>query len=290
MPGGRTSDSGTSERGTSGRRMRPDTIRRGVVSGTAIALLSASSTLGIGTGHADQAARSIPAVGARSATTTSRVTAVAAVAAKPSAPRPRIKQHRIPFSKARKRQMVAYSLRHYGHREWRLHPKVIVEHYTGTNSLGSVFATFASNAADPELREKPGVCTHFVIDRDGTIYQLVDTGIRCRHTVGLNHVALGIEHVGTSDGQVMSNKRQISASIRLTTWLMGRFGVSLGNVIGHNESLRSRFHNERYRSWRCQTHGDFRGSTMRRYRDRLSTVARRHSLDRTGPRWRRGRC
>lgn len=280
-------DNLTSDGGTSGRRMRPDTIRRGVVAGTAIALLSASLTLGIGTVHAGQAARSNPDVGARPATTASRVMAVAA---KPSAPRPRIKPHRIPFSKARKRQMAAYSLRHYGQREWRLRPQAIVEHYTGTNSLGSVFATFASNAADPELREKPGVCTHFVIDRDGTIYQLVDTGIRCRHTVGLNHVALGIEHVGTSDGQVMSNRRQLSASIKLTTWLMGRFGVSVGNVIGHNESLRSRFRHERYAAWRCQTHGDFRGSTMRRYRDRLSTVARRHSLDTTGPRWRRGRC
>ena len=35
------------------------------------------------------------------------------------------------------------------------------------------FNTFAANAPDVELDERPGVCAHFVIDRDGTIHQLV---------------------------------------------------------------------------------------------------------------------
>ena len=35
-----------------------------------------------------------------------------------------------------------------------------------------------------------------MIDRDGTIYQLVPLAIMCRHTVGLNYTAIGIEHVG----------------------------------------------------------------------------------------------
>ena len=37
-----------------------------------------------------------------------------------------------------------------------------------------------------------------MIDTDGTIYQLVRTDTICRHTVGLNWTAIGIEHVGTS--------------------------------------------------------------------------------------------
>ena len=49
-----------------------------------------------------------------------------------------------------------------------------------------MFNTFARNAPDLELGELPGVCSHFVIDRDGTIYRLVPTTIMCRHTVGLN--------------------------------------------------------------------------------------------------------
>ena len=55
---------------------------------------------------------------------------------------------------------------------------------------------FAADAPDPELGQLPGTCAHFVIDRDGTIYQLVPLGIMCRHTVGLNYTAIGIEHVG----------------------------------------------------------------------------------------------
>ena len=58
----------------------------------------------------------------------------------------------------------------------------------------------------------------------------------CRHTVGLNYTAIGIEHVGRSDAQVMGNPRQMAASLRLTRMLQGRHGISTRNVIGHNEN------------------------------------------------------
>jgi beta-N-acetylhexosaminidase len=109
-----------------------------------------------------------------------------------------------------------------------------------------------------------------VIDTDGTIYQLVPTSVRCRHTVGLNHVAIGIEHVGTSDAQVLGNRRQLAASLRLTRWLMSVNGIALRNVIGHNESLSSPYHRELHRPWATQTHGDFRRASMDVYRRRLA--------------------
>ena len=103
--------------------------------------------------------------------------------------------------------MRAYAQRHYGIDEFRLRrPRVIVEHYTATDTLAPVFNTFATDSPDVELGELPGVCAHFVIDRDGTVYGLVPTTIMCRHTVGLNWTAIGIEHVGTSDGQVLGNR------------------------------------------------------------------------------------
>ena len=67
----------------------------------------------------------------------------------------------------------------------------------------------------------------------------------CRHTVGLNYTAIGIEHVGRSDGQVMGNGRQRRASLRLTRMLQGRYRIRTRNVIGHNESLSSPYHRER---------------------------------------------
>ena len=96
------------------------------------------------------------------------------------------------------------------------------------------------------LHELPGTCAHFIIDTDGTIYQLVQLAVMCRHTVGLNWTAVGIEHVGTSDQQILGNGRQMASSLALTSWLMSRYHIMLGDVIGHNESLTSRFRHELY--------------------------------------------
>jgi len=192
-------------------------------------------------------------------------------------PRPRIVMKPIPFGALREAETRAYARRHYGLNTWKLvHPHVIVEHYTASNSFASAYATFASNAAN--LGELPGVCAHFVVDRDGTIYRLVPPTIICRHTVGLNWTAIGIEHVGTSDAEILANKRQLDASLRLTLWLMSRYHIQLRNVIGHSESLTSPYHRELDRAWRCQTHADWQHADMQVYRASLARLARRYGL------------
>jgi N-acetylmuramoyl-L-alanine amidase-like protein len=181
----------------------------------------------------------------------------------------------IPFGAARRAETARYAMRHYGLDTWRLvRPHVIVEHYTANESFSATWNTFASDAPDPELQELPGTCAHFVIDRDGTIYQLVPLTTICRHTVGLNWTAIGIEHVGTSDAEILGNPMQLQASLRLTLWLMSRYRISLPNVIGHAESLTSPYHRERYAPWRCQTHGDWTHADMNTYRARLAALAR----------------
>jgi N-acetylmuramoyl-L-alanine amidase len=197
------------------------------------------------------------------------------VGAQAAAPRPAIVWKPVPMPASRLAEMAAYSERHYGARSWRLtRPRVIIQHYTANRSFRPTWATFASNAPDPELREQPGTCAHFVIDVDGRINQLVRLGIRCRHTIGLNWTAIGIEHVGMSDAEVMGNRRQLAASIALSRWLMARYRIELGDVIGHAESLESPYRRERYAAWRCQTHGDFARRTMDRYRKHLAQAAR----------------
>jgi N-acetylmuramoyl-L-alanine amidase len=194
-------------------------------------------------------------------------------------PRPRIVVKPIPFGATRRAETAAYARRHYGLDTWRLvHPRVIVEHYTAASTFSSTYYAFSSNAPDPELGELPGVCSHFVIDRDGTIYQLVPPTTICRHTVGLNWTAIGIEHVGTSDRQILDDPAQLDASLRLTAWLMSRYGIQLRNVIGHNESLTSPYHRERYHAWRCQTHGDWSHADMQIYRRKLAALARRDGV------------
>ncbi len=189
------------------------------------------------------------------------------------APKPKIISKPIPFGPARRAETAAYAQRHYGIHTWRLeHPRVIVEHYTASNSLGSTYSAFASDTPDPELGELPGVCAHFVIDRDGKIYQLVRLNTICRHTVGLNWTAFGIEHVGARDSDLMGNPAQLRASLRLTRWLRCRSGIKVRDVIGHNESLTSPYHRENVARLRRQTHADLATPAMRRYRAMLRAL------------------
>jgi beta-N-acetylhexosaminidase len=187
--------------------------------------------------------------------------------------RPPIVWDPVPFGPMRKAEMVAYVRRHYGSfmkPTWRLiDPHVIVIHYTDSPDFGSTYNTFAADVPDPELHELPGTCSHYVIDRDGTIHQLVWLGIMCRHTVGLNWTAIGIEHVGYSDAQVLGDRKQLSASLRLVRWLRCRLHIQIRNVIGHNESLTSPYHREDVAALRTQTHDDFNHADMQRYRRRL---------------------
>lgn len=185
-------------------------------------------------------------------------------------PKPPIRRWLIPFGPKRKQEMTVYSERHYGERTWRLrHPRVIVEHMAETGTAAAVFHTFAPDRPDPELGELPNVCSHFVVSSSGQIFRLVNLRTRCRHTVGLNWTAIGVEHAGFADGDALGNRRQLHASLRLTQYLRCHFGIGVKNVIGHAESLTSPFHRERVPSLRTQTHGDWRHSSMRSYRQRL---------------------
>ena len=202
-----------------------------------------------------------------------------AVTASPQATRvarPPIVWDPIPFGVVRRRQMTEYVARHYGSfmkpTYLLKNPKVIVIHYTAGPSFESAFNTFANDVPDSELHELPATCAHFVIDQHGTIHQLVPLAYMCRHTVGLNWTAIGIEHVGFGDWEVMRDHRQITASLRLVHWLRCRYRIPIRDVIGHNESLSSPYHREDVPRLRTQTHGDFIHADMNVYRRWLARL------------------
>jgi N-acetylmuramoyl-L-alanine amidase len=234
----------------------------------------------VGTTSGTQPKRSIVPASRRETGTTTRASANAEAGYRHSAvAKPHIVWRRIPFGPKRHAETVAYALRHYGLDRWQLiHPSVIVEHYTASSTFASTYNYFAGDTPDVELGELPGVCAHFVIDTDGTIYQLVPLNTMCRHTVGLNWTAIGIEHVGLSDQQILDDHAQLSASLALTVWLMGKYHIQLQNVIGHNESLTSPYHHELYKAWRCQTHADWNHADMQIYRADLRLLARRYGV------------
>jgi beta-N-acetylhexosaminidase len=200
-------------------------------------------------------------------------------------PKPHVVWKPIPYGATRRAEMAAYAKKHYDIDSYVLHPRAIVEHVTATDSFSSVYNTFATDTPDTELHELPGDCAHFVVDRDGTIYQLVSLNVMCRHTVGLNWAAIGVEHVGVSDAEVMHDAAQMRSSLALTVWLMWKYGIPLANVIGHNESLTSPLHKELYAPWHCQTHADWQHEDMVVYRARLAALARGYRL-RVGPTFR----
>jgi N-acetylmuramoyl-L-alanine amidase len=183
---------------------------------------------------------------------------------------PRLVPKPIPFGEDRKADMRAYARRHYGIDDHRLvDPRVIVLHLSVTDTARAVFNTFAPNRPDAELGELPGVCTHYVVAKNGFVFQLVSRRLMCRHTVGLNYTSFGIEHVGHSEAGVFARGRQLRASLALVGWLRDRYGIRTRNVIGHNESLRSPYHRERVERLRRQTHADFPRRVAQRYRGLL---------------------
>ena len=263
----------------------------------AVALLALTFAIGCGRSDAPQADTAAPATTAAAASeaernaernlegaesnaagstqptksrTEKRDTARPPAGARPSAARPTIVQRPIPFGTKRREEMRAYARRHYGIDSFRLRdPKVIVEHYTATDTFRSAYQTFANDVPDVELHELPGTCAHFIVDKDGTIYQLVSLTIMCRHTVGLNYTAIGIEQVGRSAREILDRRAQYDSVLRLTSWLRCRHGISLRNVIGHNESLSSPYHHENVAALRRQTHGDWTHAEMTPVRARV---------------------
>jgi zinc carboxypeptidase/N-acetylmuramoyl-L-alanine amidase-like protein len=214
----------------------------------------------------------------------------ASSAAHPSL-RPPIHNGRIPFGRERKRETAAYSRRHYGHATWRLrHPHVIVLHFTDTSTYGAARNTFASNA--PELGELPGVCAHFIIGKQGTIHRIVPLRIRCRHTIGLNWTAIGIEMVqediGSSheaDEAILHRRPQVRAALRLVRWLKARYAIKTRDVIGHAMANSSPYFKD-LEGWR-NDHTDWLREDVRKFRRRLRAISPRVA-ERPGVRHMRG--
>jgi hypothetical protein len=152
---------------------------------------------------------------------------------------PRVVADHLTFGAARKAETAAYAERHYGTRTWRLDPTLIVLHYTESDTYASARSLFEADL--PNRGELPGTCAHYVVDQDGTIHELVPPTVMCRHTVGLNQLAIGIEFVQSSTGhdsrwavqQVLGRTAQVASGVALVEDLQRRFSIGDGDVIGH---------------------------------------------------------
>ena len=169
---------------------------------------------------------------------TTRPPSPSPTATTPAVTRPPIVESLIPMGAQRTSEMADYSLRHYGTRTWRLTPSMIVLHYTAGDSWESARDTFAADV--PNVGELPGTCSHYVVDRDGTIHAIVPVTIRCRHTIGLNDRAIGIEMVqpgrdapGRADREILDRPAQMASALALVRWLQATYRIPATAVIGH---------------------------------------------------------
>lgn len=116
-------------------------------------------------------------------------------------------------------------------------PKMVVLHWTAIPSLKKSFEAFNRPTLPnwrPDLVNVSGlnVSSHFLVDQDGTIYRLMPETTMARHTIGLNHCAIGIENVGGTENMPLT-KAQLKSNIYLVNYLASKYDIDF--VIGHQE-------------------------------------------------------
>lgn len=155
-----------------------------------------------------------------------------------------IHQAPIQFDTTRIALTREYQRSHYGIKSpsIKIEPKMIVLHWTCIESLKRTMAIFNPPAFpknSPRKKELPGdlnVSSHFLVDRDGSIYQLMPDNWMARHVIGLNHYAIGIENIGGIDSRDDLTEAQVKANAFLVCHLKKKY-PNIAYLIGHNEYL-----------------------------------------------------
>lgn len=145
----------------------------------------------------------------------------------------------ITFNEERKVLTLEYLQNRYGLEQDspEIDPKMIVLHWTVIPTFEKSFAAFDPVSLPnwrPDIKNVSGlnVSSQFMIDRDGTIYQLLPETTMARHVIGLNHCAIGVENVGGTDDLPLT-KAQLKSNIWLVRYLKDKYDIDY--LIGHYE-------------------------------------------------------
>jgi N-acetyl-anhydromuramyl-L-alanine amidase AmpD len=161
-------------------------------------------------------------------------------------PQPEIVDAPIVWSDERARLTLEYRRAHSDPdaKDLTIEPRVIVLHYTDGGSAKATRAYFdqpriEAGRAQLARAGAVNVSSHFLVDRDGTIYRLQPETRFARHCIGLNHIAIGIENVGDGDKLPLTDA-QVAADAALVRDLAHRFPIT--HLLGHYEVMRFRDH------------------------------------------------
>ena len=152
----------------------------------------------------------------------------------------------IPFDEERVRLTLEYRRAHQDPeaKDITIAPKVVVLHYTAGGSAEGTFRYLSRTRLEKGRKKLAragavNVSAHFLVDRDGTVIRLMPETWMARHTIGLNHVAIGVENVGDGKKYPLTDA-QVEANAQLVRYLAGRY--ELTHLIGHSESPRLAAH------------------------------------------------
>ncbi|WP_343611522.1 peptidoglycan recognition family protein [Chryseobacterium oranimense] len=144
----------------------------------------------------------------------------------------------IDYSRERINLSLDYLKSHYNmvQNSPTISPKIIVLHYTAGGTVETNYKYFNRThleSARNTLKKQStlNVSSQFIIDRDGTVYQLMEPNLFARHTIGLNYCAIGIENIG-SKSQPLTEK-QVLANVQLVRYLTKKYKIEY--LIGHSE-------------------------------------------------------
>jgi len=148
----------------------------------------------------------------------------------------------ITFTQNRIDMTKAYIKKHYGLKPKNIEitPKMIVLHWTAVMSFEDSFKRLQSeklfsDRTDIAKASALNVSTHFLVDRDGTIYQLMPDNWMARHVIGLNYCTIGVENVGGEENKKEDlTPAQVKANIALIKYLKAKY-PSIKHIIGHYE-------------------------------------------------------
>ena len=132
-----------------------------------------------------------------------------------------------------KKEISAYSLRHYGDETFAIDPSVIVLHYTASDDFPLILIS-----SETFQDEAPGVASHFVVDEmdgAGVVYQILPLEVMSRATFGANFCSISIEMVARDEKALLSKHELLETTVKLVRELMERYAIPVERVYGHEE-------------------------------------------------------
>ena len=146
----------------------------------------------------------------------------------------------IEWSENRERLIREYAQEHYGFSETTIIPRAVVVHWTATETFEATYDYFYNEEFTSGIDAGTlNVASHFVVDRDGTIYRLTPETALNRHAIGYNWCAIGIENVGGVNGEEDLTAAQLLSNIHLIQYLHEKY-PTIKYVFGHYQQNEAR--------------------------------------------------